>query len=327
MRTYMLLFIASCLSTALFAQNNQKDKNQPTAQGAAPIFKAGSKVEIYWASSWYGGSVLEVKGDLYKVHYDGYSSSWDEWVNKNRLRAPGTNTATTAVKSSPVAPKEGKGTTSQPQTVVKQSYSGTAGKLYLRTFMRMIGTQNFFEINWIFLGADGTIVYDPKNGVDPINYKKEEQDNPNNIGKYQVAGKKMMVTWRNGRKEEWSIETKGGDFSAIDGGIVTRQGRLPANYRIAGQYAASAVLPNVASVRTFIFSKDGTFTYNTQGTISTTAVTSQKEWSQKGTYSISGNTLTLTFANGEIKKSVICIWDMGGSKNLVINGSYFPQEK
>lgn len=301
-------------------------KAAPVVQPAKPEtttaagFTVGSAVEIFYGTSWYKGTVLEVKGDQYKVHYDGWSNTFDEWLRSNRLRVPEAtaktgNTASAGAEQSQAA-------------VVKQTYSGTAGKLYLRTYGRVYGSRYSLDINWVFLGADGTIVYDPVSGADPIDYKTEEQNNGNKIGKYQITGKKMLITWRNGKKVEWSIDTKGSELTSMDGGIVTRQDRMPAGYRLAGQYASSAVMPNVAATRTFVFSKDGTFTLNTLGTVTVPEVAGQKEWDTQGTYAITGNTLTLSFANGVKKKSLICIWDMGdGTKNLVINNSYFPQEK
>jgi hypothetical protein len=306
----------------------------PVAGNPPPLGKAqtsstaptvGSKVEILWGGTWYKGSVVEEKGEQYKVHYDGWDSSWDEWVKKDRLRTPQTQSTATTGSMAGQRPAA----IQKPQAaVVKQTYSGTTGKLYLRTFGRVYGGRYSLDINWVFLGADGTIVYDPVSGVDPIDYKTEERHNSNKIGKYKLAGKKMFITWRNGKKEEWGIETKGAELTVLDGGIVTRQARMPAAYRLDGQFAASAVMPNLGSVRTFVFSKDGSFTLNTLGTVTTPDVAAQKEWDQKGTYFITGNTLTLQFASGEKKKSLICIWDMGdGTKSLVINGSYFPQEK
>lgn len=52
-------------------------------------YSKGAKVEIKWGSGWYKGSVIDTKGDQYKVSYDGYNSSWDEWVKADRLRTPG----------------------------------------------------------------------------------------------------------------------------------------------------------------------------------------------------------------------------------------------
>ena len=46
----------------------------------------GDRVDIEWKGFWFEGRVLEVNGDQYKVHYDGYSAVWDEWVPADRLR-------------------------------------------------------------------------------------------------------------------------------------------------------------------------------------------------------------------------------------------------
>lgn len=52
-----------------------------------PAFAVGDAVEVNWKGSWYKASVLAVKGDKTKIHYDGYDNSWDEWVGANRIRA------------------------------------------------------------------------------------------------------------------------------------------------------------------------------------------------------------------------------------------------
>ncbi len=54
----------------------------------SPLCSPGSAVEIEWSGSWYPGRVLDgpqTDGSCY-ITYDGYSSSWDEWVAPARLR-------------------------------------------------------------------------------------------------------------------------------------------------------------------------------------------------------------------------------------------------
>src|SRR6266480_1848577 len=58
-----------------------------TAQEKA--WKRGDRVEVQWKGDWYQAEVIEVKGNQYKIHYDGYDSSWDEWVDNSRIRAAG----------------------------------------------------------------------------------------------------------------------------------------------------------------------------------------------------------------------------------------------
>jgi CHAT domain-containing protein/Tfp pilus assembly protein PilF len=50
-------------------------------------WKLGDRVEVEWKGDWYQAQVIEVKGNQYKIHYDGYADSWDEWVDTSRIRA------------------------------------------------------------------------------------------------------------------------------------------------------------------------------------------------------------------------------------------------
>ena len=201
------------------------------------------------------------------------------------------------------------------------------GDLYLRTYMwtGMYGTS--LDISWIYMDKSGKIVKNPKHGVNPVDWTKEKKDNPKNTGTYKVQGNKLAITWSDGSTASWSLEKKAGKYSIIDGGITTVQTGMPKNYRIEGQYSSSVVLPNVAATSTLVFSKDGTLTSSNYGTVTTPDVTGESTKSNKGTYDISGNTLTMKFPDGKVEKSVIAIWDMDGEKNLVINSKYYPQEK
>lgn len=214
------------------------------------------------------------------------------------------------------------------QNIPQSGRSTATGKLYFRTLMwtGMYGTS--LDISWIFLGNDGTIVNDPENGVNPVNYSAELQNNARNVGKYTIAGNKLHITWNNGKTETWSLEYQKGEISAMNGGIVTRPKPVPANYKLSGQYAASAVLPNVSSVHTLIFSNDGSFTLGKSGAVSTRDVSALSQSASKGTYKISGNTLWLHFDNGETQIGTLYIWEQGGGKrHLVINKSSYPQER
>jgi hypothetical protein len=62
------------------------------------VYKKNQAVDIQWGSSWWAGSVVEVDGDKYKAHYEGYGSGSDEWVRANRLRPRSTDDAGTSSK-------------------------------------------------------------------------------------------------------------------------------------------------------------------------------------------------------------------------------------
>lgn len=102
MKQFVSLLIALICSLTLLAQDYAK----------------GAKVEILWSGSWYKGFIKEVKGDSYKISYDGWTSSWDEWVGKDRLRFPGTA----------AAPKQAKPAAATAMPVVqKESVPSVAG--------------------------------------------------------------------------------------------------------------------------------------------------------------------------------------------------------
>ena len=52
-------------------------------------WKVGDQIEVQWQGDWYKAEVIEVKEAQYKIHYVGYASSWDEWIDKSRMRAIG----------------------------------------------------------------------------------------------------------------------------------------------------------------------------------------------------------------------------------------------
>lgn len=56
------------------------------AGSADGTYAAGDAVQILWEGQWYPGRVLEADGSRYKIRYDGYDESWDEWVTSERLR-------------------------------------------------------------------------------------------------------------------------------------------------------------------------------------------------------------------------------------------------
>ncbi|DAC54675.1 MAG TPA: hypothetical protein HA359_01845 [Candidatus Poseidoniaceae archaeon] len=49
-------------------------------------YAAGQQVKVEWKGSWWDGLIREVKGDNYLIHYVGFDSSWDEWVDDSRLQ-------------------------------------------------------------------------------------------------------------------------------------------------------------------------------------------------------------------------------------------------
>jgi hypothetical protein len=71
-------------------QQTQKQSQQQRPQhqqGNAPMpYRIGDQVSVLWQGKWYNATVIEMKPDLAKIHYDGYDNSWDEWIDRSRIR-------------------------------------------------------------------------------------------------------------------------------------------------------------------------------------------------------------------------------------------------
>lgn len=51
-------------------------------------FFTGQQVKVEWNGSWWDALVREIDGERFLIHYIGFDSSWDEWVNLNRIKPP-----------------------------------------------------------------------------------------------------------------------------------------------------------------------------------------------------------------------------------------------
>ncbi len=62
-----------------------------TAAYAQPVCSVGDRAKVEWKGSWYPAEVIKVNEDQTRcfIHYDGYASSWDEWVGDERIQISG----------------------------------------------------------------------------------------------------------------------------------------------------------------------------------------------------------------------------------------------
>jgi hypothetical protein len=70
------------------AREGAKAPEKTDETTAAAVFPKGSNVMVEWKGSWWPAKVIDVSEGKapYKIHYDGYSSSWDEWVTNDRIK-------------------------------------------------------------------------------------------------------------------------------------------------------------------------------------------------------------------------------------------------
>lgn len=60
--------------------------NTKVTANLAESYKVGDSIKVLWKSTWYDASIVAAKKNKYKIHYDGYNESWDEWVGKDRMK-------------------------------------------------------------------------------------------------------------------------------------------------------------------------------------------------------------------------------------------------
>lgn len=58
----------------------------PRTLPAQGTWRVGDRAEVSWTGSWYPARILEARDGKYRIRYDGYDASWDEWVTPARMR-------------------------------------------------------------------------------------------------------------------------------------------------------------------------------------------------------------------------------------------------
>lgn len=252
-------------------------------------FVIGGKIQALEGSAWYAATIKEIKNGKYLIKYDDYSQ--EDWLPAEKIR----------MKAMLPADK----------------LKPTGGKIYLRS-IRWIAT-GYTELGWYFLGDNGVIVTNPIYGLNPVNLALEQVNNWKNVGTYSISNGNININWLNGNKTKLALQYENGEITEMDaGGIMVRQKGLPDNYRISGTYSGSISFGDVGSSGTYIFGKDGSITVKTMGTVNTGVTAGLSENEKKGSYTIKGSTLMITYDNGVKETANI---GLIGS-NLVINSKW-----
>ena len=51
-----------------------------------PSFTSGQQVKVEWNGGWWDAIIKEIHGGKYFIHYVGFDSSWNEWVDDSRIK-------------------------------------------------------------------------------------------------------------------------------------------------------------------------------------------------------------------------------------------------
>ena len=49
-------------------------------------YSRGMQIKVEWKGSWWDAQILDINEENYLIHYDGFDSSWDEWVDNSRIK-------------------------------------------------------------------------------------------------------------------------------------------------------------------------------------------------------------------------------------------------
>ncbi len=276
-----------------------------TQAWAAPAWKAGDKLEIKWGSSWYKGEVVEVDGERYKVRYDGFSSKWDEWTGADRLRPRATASDAPAPATTSASSKASASSAAGATYTFPAAPAGAGGLdgAWLRTESFFMGTSLTLTNHVWFFTANGRVARAPAGGFDPAAFARAESTTISWAGHYRIEGGKLIVDWVDGSKPTAYNYARGpGDEIKIAGIGASRVRPFPAGTRFEGAFAGGASAGGAASSTTLNFSRDGSFSRDSVGSVASTSARSEvsagAQAQRSGSYAFDGYTLRLTEADG-----------------------------
>ncbi len=266
----------------------------PPAGAVAPANPAGSwkngdRVEALSYGMWYKGTIVEVGDGQWKVAYDGYSRSADEWRKADQLRALGA--AAVAV------PK--------PAVVATRPAGAKAGLegafLRVETFY-FSGSLSLDNQGWFFT-PDGRFSKSPEGGFRPADFKPAGAGD----GTYWIADGKITFAWADGAEPTvYDFEAKADELKW--GGLgVTRVEGFPKGWRFDGEYEGGASIGGGALMasNTLVFRRDGTFGQTAVASFRSesdrSVVSGGSTGEAAGTYEFDGFTLTLKSNGGEVQ--------------------------
>ncbi|MBV9658634.1 MAG: lipocalin family protein [Verrucomicrobia bacterium] len=182
---------------------------------------------------------------------------------------------------------------------------GLEDGLYLRTAYAF----GNLDISTVYLAGD-RIAWNPRGGVDPFDFAAAEKNDPKNVGHFKVNGDKLEVTWGGGRAaQSLPLEYDKGQLSALDGGLISKAAAYKKDEHLDAVFSGSIGTANVSAARTLTLTKSGQFTMSALGDVtlprSTGGGSASSESNTQGTYTLSGNTLTLHFADGKTEKHTV----------------------
>jgi hypothetical protein len=85
-------------------KQNRQTPPGGTVAGLDGKWKVGDKLEVNDRAFWYPAEIIAIQGGKYKVHFEGYPSSDDQWVDESRMRPVGGHRITAECNYEPPGP-------------------------------------------------------------------------------------------------------------------------------------------------------------------------------------------------------------------------------
>jgi len=90
-RAFLGVLSAFALVTMVLFSSSA-DARRPSRVAQPLVLTAhAAQVEVLWGSKWWKATIIAKRAGFTKIHYVGWSASYDEWVQDQRVRAPGTS--------------------------------------------------------------------------------------------------------------------------------------------------------------------------------------------------------------------------------------------
>ena len=304
------------------------------AAAGKSTYRIGDSLEVNWHGTWYKAVVRKIDGGNYFIHYEAFADSWDEWVGPDLIRSIGSN------KPGPAAPVAAQKPAAKLTPAQAQPGQKGLDGLYLQIQSWMFNGSLSFEYRHYWFRPDGNVYFGvPPGGLaNPADFGTLQKLDPDHCGTYGINGKKITIQHAGGQPVTTDFSSEnGGAVLNFDGPGAVRVGSFKNNQTLEGNYEAGATVKRVGSFiaasATMVFHRDGTYTAGRLGTVQSTgdrvSAGASAESSDKGTYKLSGNTLTITHANGKSDSFTAYPYpdkDESPPAHLNINGEMYKLE-
>ncbi len=229
-----------------------------------------------------------------------------------------------------------------PATAV--SGSKNLSGLYLRHEQVFMGTSlSYREDHYLFF-TDGRFYHGvPPEGPSNFNWAKEQRAHPELCGQYGINGNTITLSYGGRAPFTWPLKVTGADQMEMNMAPTVKVERFGANARISGNYQRGTTFsarysqtgaPTVTAAGTYIFDSNGNVSRDNlgaaDGDTKVTGVTVAVRQANQGTYSISGNDMTLNLGGQTLRCTVYPIYERGNTQlpvRISIDGALYERKK